>query len=227
MRGKRFAIAVLFGSCLVGGGQSALAGSRIFHCLGPNGELVFRDAPCSRAGLAKAGETGPDMFRPSDQKIDPSARCLFESNPLPLFDPVFEHTELRLVVDIDAEGPYLRIVADGEYFLAADRREPATFDARVSSQGVQMLSGAFHDAEWRMGEQVLGFGRSRMRNLLSALSREEASLLVWFEGFAQPVLSTSIPAEEFRLAVDNVRRCWKSKAPERANAKSDSVLGQK
>ncbi len=213
MRGKRLAIAGLIVGCIAVGGGHAFAGSRIFHCVGPNGELVFRDAPCSRAGLAKVGEIKPDMFRPSRQKIDASARCLFVSRPLPLIDPVFEHTELRLVIDIDVEGPYFRIVAAGEYYVVADLLAPATFDARVSSQGVQMISGAFHDAEWRMGEQTLGFGRSRMRHLLTSLSREEASLLVWFEGFELPVLSASIPAEDFRLAVDNVRRCWKARAP--------------
>jgi hypothetical protein len=227
MRWKRFAIATWVVGCVIVGGDAAFARSRIFHCVGPNGELVFRDAPCSRVGLAKVGEVRPDPFRPSEQKIDPSARCLFESRPLPLIDPVFEHTELRLIVDIDAEGPYLQIVASGEYFLAADKREPATFDARVSSQGLQMLSGAFHDAEWRMGEQTLGFGRSRMRSLLTALSREEATVLVWFEGFAQPVQSASIPAEEFRLAVDNLRRCWKAKAPDLANGKIGSEPGEK
>jgi hypothetical protein len=213
MRVKRFAIAVLIVGLAAVACGPAFAGSRIFHCVGPNGELVFRDAPCSRAGLAKVGEIKPDMFQPSRQKIDASARCLFESRPLPLIDPVFEHTELRLIVDIDDEGPYFRIAAAGEYFVAADQLAPATFDARVSSQGVQMLSGAFHDADWRMGEQTLGFGRSRMRLLLTALSREEASLLVWFEGFELPVLSASIPAEEFRMAVDNVRRCWKARTP--------------
>lgn len=212
MRWRRVAIWVWVVCCVIGGGETAFARNRVFHCVGPNGELVFRDAPCSRAGLSKVGETRLDSIRRSAQKVDADARCLFESKPLPLIDPVYERTELRLVLDIDAEGPYLQIVADGEYYLSADKRAPATFDARVSSQGVQMLSGAFHPTDWRMGEQILGFGRSRMRSLLSSLSREDSSLLVWFEGFAQPVQAQSIPAEELRLAVDNLRRCWKAKA---------------
>ncbi len=211
MRGKNFAIGAVLAILGLTGCMSVHAAG-IFRCTGAQGELVFRGAPCSGAGLARADATKRSIFSPPPRASGQPARCVFETKPLLLTDPIFEHTRLRLVIDIDGDGPYLNIVSAGQYSLDGFKLAPATFDARVSSQGLQTSSGAFHEADWRMNEQTLGFGRSRMRQLLTSLSREEASLLVWFEGFELPVYSASIPAEDFRLAVDNVRRCWKSRA---------------
>jgi hypothetical protein len=240
MRGKTFAIMVGLAMLAAVAGGNATAGSRIFRCVGPGGALVFRDQPCSRAGLSDAGASKPALFQsPANGRAD-VGRCVFTSKPLQLADPVFDQTRLRLVIEVDDDGPYLSIIGTGKYVVgapvdaamvaattnpesaevaqslagvnvAANAHEvPATFNAGVSSQGLQMLSGGFHEADWRKGEQTLGFGRSRMRNLLTALSREEASVVVWFQGFGQPVQSASIPTEQFRLALDNVRRCWKT-----------------
>jgi hypothetical protein len=244
MRGKTIATMVVLMMLAAVAGTNANAGSRIFRCVGPGGALVFRDQPCSRAGLSDAGARKPALFQsPANGRTD-VGRCVFTSKPLQLADPVFDQTKLRLVIDVDDDGPYLSIIGTGKYFIgapvdavmaavpgnpesaeaeqsladideAANTHEvPATFNARVSSQGLQMLSGGFHEADWRKGEQTLGFGRSRMRNLLTALSREEASVVVWFQGFGQPVQSASIPSEQFRLALDNVRRCWKTQVPQ-------------
>lgn len=211
MRWKNFAVGAVL--AMLGVAECThVHAAGIFRCVGVQGELVFRDAPCSGVGLARADASRRSMFSPPQRTKGGPARCVFETKPLPLTDPIFEQTKLRLVIDIDGDGPYLNIVSAGQYSLDGIKLASATFDARVSSQGLQTSSGAFHQADWRMDEQTLGFGRSRMRQLLTTLSREEASLLVWFEGFELPVYSASIPAEDFRLAVDNVRRCWKSRA---------------
>ena len=245
---------------------SDAAGSRIFRCIDANGTQVFRDQPCSRAGMIEAGKSPPMVRRSKLSGETVEASCSFSSDPMPLQAPTFDATKLRLVVDIDADGPFLRIVASGRYAVAdalsvensllnsnglvseglddnaleenifddgvvdlgkradasPDQTSPgsiesaprvATFDARVARQGFEFADGTFIEADWRMGEQILGFGRSRMRSLLLALSQQPASVVVWFEGFETPITSRVMPAEEFRLAVDNARRCWKTRTP--------------
>lgn len=214
------------------------AGSRIYHCVGPEGELVFRDQPCKWAGLSKAGERKAATGRRSNQEIAETSVCGFESDPLALAEPWLKRVKLSLIVEIDADGPYLSIAAEGQHDLdpaplpalegqpdvsaetvpepASDaaRTSPfkvATFDFRVSSQGLRFADGRFIEAEWRMGAQTLGFGRSRMRSLLSALSQQPASVVVWFEGDSAPVSAATMAAEDFRLALDNARRCWKTR----------------
>lgn len=242
MRGRIGAIGIMMALLAYLASMPAFAGNRIFRCVGSDGTLVFRDQPCSRAGLDDLRTRTPALFEAPKQARDQPLLCRFASKPLLLVDPNFASVQLRLVIDIDAEGPYLTIIGSGKYpieiarpnvvgsddlgldiapddaevpaetSLPVTREVSATFDARVASQGLQMSDGAFFETEWRMGEQTLGFGRSRMQRMLSALSRESASVVVWFQGIAQPVQSTSIPAEEFRLAVDNLRRCWKTHA---------------
>jgi hypothetical protein len=243
--------------------------ARIFRCIGAGGEQVFRDRPCAHAGLADERTRRPALFEPpATQQGSGPARCVFASRPLLIADPAFADTKLRLVIDVDDEGPFVHIASAGTYALEvtralpadaaagdarsadtapgdtalfeaaetradpgpsatlaphpvdprvviARRQMPSMFDARVASQGVQLGDGGFVEAEWRMSEWTLGFGRSRMSKLLAALSRDQASLVVWFQGATRPVQSASIPAEEFRLAVDNARRCWKTLAQAR------------
>lgn len=252
-------ICVAFGLHVAG---AAAEPGRIFRCVGPNGEQVFRDQRCGYANLAEAGTKVVPMVRRSLDDSDNEAGCGFESKPMLLSNPVYQAVRLRLVVDIDDEGPYLSIVAAGAYVFSsgqaasvsaqsgipepaavypgdiddlsadsADQRlgavldapiapvdtgvgtQPATFDARVASQGFQLPDGRFIEADWRMGEQRLGFGRSRMRGLLGALSQQPATLVVWFQGFGAPVTVSTMAAEDFRLSVDNLRRCWKTRMP--------------
>lgn len=193
--------------------MSASAQQRVYRCVGTHGELVFRDQPCRYAGLAKLGAPKSSSVIATIADEEHAGRCGFISEPLSFVEPLLAQSKLRLQIDIDDEGPYLTIAAEGVYQIG-DRMLPATFDSRLGSQGLQIEGDYFQAAEWRMGQQTLGFGRSRMRRLLADLSRVPATVVVWFEGLEQAVQSVSIPPESLREAVDNTRRCWKTRTPE-------------
>ncbi len=190
-----------------------VAGERIFRCLGRHGEPVFRDQPCSRAGLPRlnAPPVEPASQLDADDRLP--AGCGFSSEPLLFSEPELGSAELRLVVEIDGEGLYLYIELDGQFMPIDGPAAPATFDNRLASQGLQFADGRFVASDWRMGQQRLGFGRSRMSGLMSSLSQQPASIVVWIEGLAAPAMAALMPPEEFRLAVDNARRCWKTQVP--------------
>ncbi len=189
------------------------AGERIFRCLGRHGEPVFRDQPCSRAGLPRMDGGRAELPTEVRSGLRLPAGCGFSSEPLLFFEPELGSTELRLVVDIDDEGPYLFLEVDGDIRIAESPAVVATFDARLGSQGLQFADGSFITTDWRMGQQRLGFGRSRMRSLLTALSQQPGNVVVWIEGLASPAIAETMPPEEFRLAVDNARRCHKTRIP--------------
>jgi len=188
------------------------AADRVFRCVGAHGELVFGDQPCSRTGLSDAGVPRETVVHRALRGNGEDPGCGFQSHALTIDEPGLEEAGLKLAVEIDEEGPYLMIEASGQYLLGPEGLKNASFDSRLTSQGLQLGDGKFVEADWRMGDRTLGFGRSRMRSVLGALSQQQGSLVVWFEGLDLPLSVPTMPAESFRLALDNARRCWKTRA---------------
>ena len=93
----------------------ASAWQRVYRCVGTHGELVFRDQPCRYAGLAKLGAPKSSSGIATIADEERAGSCAFISEPLTFLEPLLAQSTVRLQIDIDDEGPYLTIGAEGVY----------------------------------------------------------------------------------------------------------------
>lgn len=180
----------------------------IFHCAGKQGEAIFQDRPCYRSGYSEWASIHSKPL--DDSVIHPSQVrfCRVDLGPVTLADPALDEVEVRLHIQVDSQGPEIAIVVEGEY-QGPNNRHNAVLKPDLGQQGIKFSDGRFFEADFLRAERLLGFGRSRAQLILSAALLADASLVIWFPEYAQPVETSTVSSKAVRVALDSAERCWK------------------